>query len=127
MLKYLWWRVHDFFVILYQNCIGKYSKEQKAKFRSLEDLKGNIDQMKRNRPHLMTMQEYAETLAYLSGRSKEKPKFVLLPLEQYPAGWKMVEDEEQRASAFPIEGPKLSLRLPGPKREPLGMRNCHFI
>jgi len=34
-------------------------------------------------------------------------------------------DPEQRASAFPLEGPKLSLSLPGPPRQPLGTRRCN--
>jgi len=85
-------------------------------FPTLRSVIDSIKTVQKNRPHMMTFEEYAQQAAYIHGFG-EKPKFILSP----PLGMDW-SDPKQRASAFPLEGPKLSFSLPGSKREPLGMR-----
>lgn len=80
-----------------------------------------IKKSKVNQPHLLTNQEYFQTFIE-SPTQFEKDAFKFFNEKN-----NFDDDPEQRACAFPIEGPKLSLSLPGPKREIIGGRSCYFI
>lgn len=116
------------------------NKRQRKKYlkkcggRTFKTTMASISAAQKNRPHLMTMEEYAQYAAWCHGIGK-KPDFVVLPPDGYP--WTGVSpdkwalkftesDPEQRASALQLEGPKLSPSFPGSKREPLGARSCAF-
>jgi hypothetical protein len=73
-------------------------------------------------PHLLTDQEYFQIFVE-SPTQFEKEALTFFSEQKNNFN----DDPEQRACAFPIEGPKLSLSLPGPKREIIGARPCYFV